>query len=194
MDYLPTSWRDIHLMSLDLAQKVLNTGFTPDMVVGVLRGGYIIARIFADVLGISDIGIVEVKFYKGIGERAERPVITQPLTLDVRGKNIMIIDDVVESGRTLQVVSEQIRLRGAREVRSGALFVKPKAIALPDYYIRETTAWILFPWEYGEFILELSKGKIPDKDSAAKILGSVGIEMDEELIEKLTNVLRKRLK
>lgn len=55
--------------------------------------------------------MVEVKFYKGIEERAERPIITQPLTADVKGKNILVVDDVVDSGRTLEIVTEQVRLR-----------------------------------------------------------------------------------
>lgn len=171
----------------------------PDVIVGVLRGGYIVARVVADALGISDIGVVEVKFYKGIGEQAERPVITQPLTTEIRGRKVLIVDDVVDSGRTLEVVSEQVRLRGASEVRTAALYYKPRSIIKPDYLVVETDKWILFPWELGEFVRELmpAKGLEMTKENIKEFLSSFGVEASDEVITKLAesiklcNMLRK---
>jgi len=133
--------------------------YRPDVIIGVLRGGYIIARILADVMGINNLGVVEVKFYRGIGERAEKPIITQPLTINVQDKKVLIVDDVVDSGRTLQIVTEQVRLRGAKELKSAAIYYKPRSIIKPDYFITETSKWILFPWELCEFINEACKNK-----------------------------------
>ncbi len=176
--------------SLQLSSKILQSGYYPDVVIGVLRGGYIIARLVTDVIQVEDLGVVEVKFYKGIGERAERPIITQPLTTDVRGKKVLIIDDVVDSGRTLQVVSEQVRLRGAKDVKSAALYYKPKSIIKPDYFIVETEAWVFFPWEIGEFIREM--GLEPSSKKVSAFLQEKGISFSSEIIEWVTNTLKIR--
>jgi hypoxanthine phosphoribosyltransferase len=105
--FLILTWKKIHEASLKLASEIARERLEIDLIVGILRGGYIIARILGDMLGTENIGVVEVKFYKGIEERAERPIITQPLTADVKGKNVLVVDDVVDSGRTLEIVTEQ---------------------------------------------------------------------------------------
>ena len=199
MELLVATWEDIHVGSLKLASMSLNDGYMPDVIVGVLRGGYIVARIVADALGISDIGVVEVKFYKGIEEQAERPVITQPLTTEIRGRKVLIVDDVVDSGRTLEVVSEQVRLRGASEVRTAALYYKPRSIIKPDYLVVETDKWILFPWELGEFVRELmpARGLEITEENIKEFLSNLGVETSDEVIAKLAesiklcNMLRK---
>jgi len=190
MEFLAPTWERIHVESLQLSSKILQSGYYPDVVIGVLRGGYIIARLVTDVIQVEDLGVVEVKFYKGIGERAERPIITQPLTTDVRGKKVLIIDDVVDSGRTLQVVSEQVRLRGAKDVKSAVLYYKPKSIIKPDYFIVETEAWVFFPWEIGEFIREM--GLEPSSKKVSAFLQEKGISFSSEIIEWVTNTLKIR--
>ena len=189
MGFLPVTWDDVHLMSLRIAKRVVEEGYKPDAIVGVLRGGFIVARIVADALGIEDLGAVEVKFYKGIAEHAERPIITQPLTLDVRDKKVLIVDDVVDSGRTLEVVTEQVRLRGASTVKSAALFTKPKSIIHPDFYITMTTDWIIFPWELGEFLKETNN--LGDVSEVGRKLREIGLNFRDELLSELIDILKR---
>ncbi len=187
VEVLYAGWDEIHEMSYRLGLMALEDGYYPDVIVGVLRGGYIVARILSDVLGLSDIGVVEVKFYKGVGEQAKRPVITQPLTAEIRGRKVLIVDDVVDSGRTLEVVSEQVRLRGATEVRTASLYYKPRSIIKPDYYVVETSKWVLFPWELGEFVKELlpKEGLEVNEGNIKEFLRSLGIEVKEEVLKVL---------
>jgi len=182
MEFLAPSWEEIHVNSIKLALKVMRD-YKPETLIGVLRGGYIIARIMTDVLSIKELGVVEVKFYRGVEETAEKPVITQPLVTEVRGKKVLIIDDVVDSGRTLQIVTEQVRLRGAKELKSAALYYKPRSIIRPDYFIASTSKWILFPWELKEFLTELKVDR--RKESIKKALSKAGVSVSEELIDWL---------
>lgn len=185
------TWNDVHRLSLMLTKKVIESGYLPDVLVGILRGGYIIARIVADILNVEELGVVEVKFYKSIGERAERPVITQPLILDVRDKNVLIVDDVVDSGRTLEIVSQQVRLRGAKNVKSAALFVKPRSIINPDYYVIKTTKWVLFPWEICELFREYN---VSDLKGAFELIKRMNYIIDEDIIKfiiRLLNIIKR---
>jgi len=191
LGFLPVTWDDIHVMSLKIARRIIEDNYKPDAIVGVLRGGFIVARIVADVLDVEDLGAVEVKFYKGIAEHAERPIITQPLTLDVRDKKVLIVDDVVDSGRTLEVVTEQVRLRGASIVKSAALFTKPKSIIHPDFYITMTTNWVIFPWELGEFLKEV--GNLSNVNDVKTKLKEIGLNLSDELLSELIEVLKKCL-
>ncbi|MEO3993653.1 MAG: phosphoribosyltransferase [Desulfurococcaceae archaeon TW002] len=184
--FLILTWKKINEVILRLALNITREGLETDLIVGILRGGYIVARILSDMLGTDNIGVVEVKFYKGIGERAERPIITQPLTVDVKGKNILIVDDVVDSGRTLEIVTEQVRLRGAKSVRTAVLFYKPKSIIKPDFYVQEVREWVVFPWELCEFIRELkTREQIKDPELLITRLRSIGFPEEERSLQEL---------
>ncbi len=189
MDFLAPSWDDIHLYSAKLAVRILRD-YIPDAIIGVLRGGYIVARVVADVMDVKDLSVVEVKFYRGLEEKAEKPIITQPLVADVRGKSVLIVDDVVDSGRTLQIVAEQARLRGAKDLKSAALFYKPRSIVRPDYYIMKTTKWILFPWETAELIESLG-GEDSDPE---KLLKASGIKVRDDVIKLILEAMKLRRK
>jgi hypoxanthine phosphoribosyltransferase len=189
--FLILTWKKIHEASLKLASEIARERLEIDLIVGILRGGYIIARILGDMLGTENIGVVEVKFYKGIEERAERPIITQPLTADVKGKNVLVVDDVVDSGRTLEIVTEQVRLRGARSVRTAVLFYKPKSIIRPDFFAQETSEWVVFPWESCEFIRELRvRDQISDPESLIAKLRSIGFPEEETSLQELVRTCR----
>lgn len=189
--FLILTWRKINEAILRLAQNIISEGLETDLIVGILRGGYIVARILSDMIGTDNIGVVEVKFYKGIEERAERPIITQPLTVDVKGKNVLIVDDVVDSGRTLEIVTEQVRLRGAKSVRTAVLFYKPKSIIKPDFYAQEVREWVVFPWELCEFIRELKiREQIENPELLITRLRSIGFPEEERSLQELMIICR----
>ncbi|MGD2247477.1 MAG: phosphoribosyltransferase family protein [Candidatus Methanofastidiosia archaeon] len=118
-----------------------------DMIVGIARGGLIPAVRMSHILDNILMRVMDVKFYKDIEEHAEFPDITVPLTEPVKDKNILIVDDVADTGKTLKVVKEDIVQKGAKDVRIAVIAKKPQSIVEPDYYIFQTDRWIVFPWE-----------------------------------------------
>ncbi len=187
--FLVLTWNRFLDMSIELAERIVESGRLPDTIVAVLRGGYFIAKILADYLGIESIATIEVKFYKGIGERAERPIVVKPITIDLRGMDVLIVDDVADSGRTLQVVTDIARLHGARTVYTAALFYKPWSIIIPDYYVEETDKWIVFPWEVGETLRELSS-EYGSLEGAAQAIG-IEREFGRERMKRLVRVIER---
>ncbi len=153
--FLPVSWRDVEEGCLRIAEQIRRDGENIDLIVGVLRGGWVPARLLSDYLGVDRIGVVEVKFYRGVGDRAERPVITQPLVVEARGKTVLVVDDVADTGKTLNTVTDFLSLYGPRKILTATIYVKPWSIIRPDYYAYETDAWIIFPWDRAETIEEL---------------------------------------
>ncbi|MEL9929925.1 MAG: phosphoribosyltransferase, partial [Sulfolobales archaeon] len=161
-DFLVLDWEDVFSGIRALAKKIYESGYIPDAVVGIFRNGWIIGRLLGDLLGVEEIGGVGVKFYKSIGETRERPLVISGPTISVRDQRILLADDVSDSGRTLQVAVDLVRLYGAREVRTATLYIKKRTMLIPDYYHGETDKWIIFPWEYGETIRELAMKKFRD--------------------------------
>ncbi len=185
--FLPVTWDDITLSTLRLARKVVEAHAVPDMLVGILRGGWVVARLLSDYLGVNSVEAVGIRFYKGVGERHERPVITRPLTADVGEKKVLIVDDVADSGKTLQITIELLQLYGPKEVKTASIYVKPTTVIVPDFYVIETDAWIIFPWEYAEVLRNLikSKGLSLNADSLNYVMREVGLKRNVFIDELL---------
>ncbi len=134
-------------MLMELSKQVRKSGFSPEVIVGVSRGGWPPARIMSDLLENQNLANMKVVFYKDIGVRNKTPIITQPVTSDVKRKRVLVVDDVSDSGHSLRLVANHLRRKGAREIKICTLYFKPHSIFKPDYYAKTTTKWVIFPWE-----------------------------------------------
>jgi hypoxanthine phosphoribosyltransferase len=160
--YEAPSWDEIYEMCLDLASMIKASGFKPDLIVGIARGGWVPARLLSDFLDNPNITSIKVEFYLDIGKTKDEPTITQDIQVSVSGKKILLVDDVADTGKSLMLVKNHLKNMGALETRIACLYFKPWSIVKPDYYVRETEAWIIFPHEI--------------RESAAKIWSKVNAE------------------
>ena len=141
------SWEAFGTATRELAGTIANSGFVPDIVIAVARGGLLPAGALSYALGTKAAGTLNVEFYTDIGKTLPDPVVLAPL-LDaesIHGKRLLVVDDVADSGRTLALVMEMMSEMGA-DARSAVLYTKPRTIIQPDYSWRETDLWITFPW------------------------------------------------
>ncbi len=155
MKFLRLSWDDGATLCEELVEKTKD--YKPDVLIGVSRGGLVPLRIFADVLDMKKIGILGIQFYKAIGKRNKFPEITHDMPLNIEGKKVLIIDDIADTGKSLITAKEYIEKKGAKEIRTATLHFKPTSLITPDYYIRITTDWIIYPWELHEAEREIKK-------------------------------------
>ena len=141
------TWQGYGDASRELAQMVVDSGFTPDVVVAIARGGLPVGGAISYALGIKALGTMNVEFYTDIDERLPAPIILPPLldTAYMKGLKVLIADDVADTGETLALVTE-LMSQHAGEVRTVTLFAKPRSIIDPDYVWRRTDKWITFPW------------------------------------------------
>ena len=146
---VPT-WNQIYAMLLAQAKKIQTSKFQPDIIVGVARGGLIPSRILADLLEIHDIAVIIIEYYIDIGKTLQEPVLKQCLTAPLTGKRVLLVDDVSDCGKSLQLAKEHLQTQEAAEIKVATLYSKPGTITKPDYFEKETSCWIIFPWEYWE--------------------------------------------
>jgi hypothetical protein len=146
------SWEQIYEMLLNLADKIRKDNFTPDIIVGVSRGGWAPGRIMSDLLENPQIANVKTEFYKGIAETKGEPIITQPISMTVKGKKNLVMDDVADTGRSLRKVRSHLLEQGAVDVKIATIYYKPWSVTFPNYYEKETKRWIIFPWERKETV------------------------------------------
>ena len=174
--YLYLTWMDVQRLSEDLADQIAESGFTPDIIVAVSRGGFDPARILSDELNIRSLASLQVIYYAGVNERSDEPQVKYPLNADISGLNVLVVDDVADSGNSLRVVKKYVEDLGPREVRIATLHYKPWSNFKPDYFAESAEKWIIYPWEPRESI----------EDIREKLL-SEGVS-EEELAVKLTEI------
>jgi hypothetical protein len=141
----------------DIAMKIKDSNLKIDTIVGIARGGMVPARFISDFLLIPDIKIVYAGFYIGPKKHMEKPIIYTPIEESLEDKNVLIVDDVADTGETIIAVIDHLKEKGARNVYVAVIYVKPWNKAPVDFYARETDAWIVFPWEFTETAYQLLK-------------------------------------
>jgi len=181
---IPT-WEGIYELLLNLASQIRRVGFKPDVIVGIARGGWAPARIMSDLLENPEIANVKAEFYLGVAETKGEPVITQPVSVPVKNKNVLVVDDVADTGKSLALVREHLKEKGAAEVKIATIYYKPWSIVTPDWFEHKTSHWIVFPWERKETvrrILEKCKKQGVPTEQAKETLVRYGL--DRKLVER----------
>ncbi|MFF2274995.1 phosphoribosyltransferase [Agromyces sp. NPDC058126] len=140
-------WDQFGEAARSLAGEVLSSGFRPDVVIAIARGGLLLAGAISYALGTKQCGSINVEFYTDIEKVLPEPIVHPPM-LDapaLAGKRVLLVDDVSDSGRTLAKVLDLLTEVGA-EVRTATLYTKSRTILVPDFSYRATDDWIVFPW------------------------------------------------
>ena len=147
--------------SLALGVQIVRSGFRPSFLVGVWRGGAPIGISVQEVLEFNGIECdhiaIRTSSYQGIDQQAKtvRVHAIDYLVSQLRFEDqLLVIDDVFDSGRSLEAVIAELQRRCRRnmpeQVRIATVYYKPTrniSSLRPDYYIRETDQWLVFPHE-----------------------------------------------
>lgn len=161
IDFRVIDWEKAIKLSIDLAKRVENQ-FSPDALICILRGGSVVGRIIADYLKLKEFFAVKVSLYQGIEEKKEKVEITQGLDCDLHEKDAIVVDDIVDTGKTLSTVMDYLQKSKVKKIKSGVLHWKPWANFDPEFKVKTVKEWVVYPWEYNEFI-SLAKQKLKSK-------------------------------
>ncbi|HWL58099.1 MAG TPA: xanthine phosphoribosyltransferase [Paracoccus sp. (in: a-proteobacteria)] len=140
------SWDQMHRDARALAWRL--DGREWRAILAITRGGLVPAMIVARELDVRTIDTISVKSYKGVGAEAgqgEIQVLKAPdHDLMGDGDGILVIDDLVDSGRTLEHVRKLYP-----KAHFATVYAKPKGRPMVQTYVTEVSqdTWIFFPWD-----------------------------------------------
>jgi len=160
------------------AEQICRSRFKPDVIVGVSRGGWLPARVLSDLLENSNLASVKAECYVGIGVPLSQPILTQAVSVRLASKKVLVVDEVADTGRSLILVVNHIIAEGASEVKVATLYCKPQSKVKPDFHEKETSRWIVFPWELKETvrkIFEANKANDLDVQREVSKLAAAGV-------------------
>ncbi len=185
--FLLLDWDDIVSGVEELANKVLNSGFRPDVIVGILRGGLFVANLLSDVMDVEDVVPLGIRSYVGVKARGSPIVYHRPSLEELNGKRVLLVDDVSDEGKTLMTAHSLIRESSyPSELRTSVLHIKPWTKFVPDYYVLSTSYWILYPWsryESARLLWRQMSAHVPSEDLLPQLSALLGL--DEEKIRRV---------
>jgi hypoxanthine phosphoribosyltransferase len=141
------TWDDFGRAGRALAQAIADDGYAPDLILAVARGGLFAAGSISYALDVKNMHVVNVEFYTGVDARLETPVMLgpEPRVADMADADILIVDDVADTGETIKLVREFCAAH-ARSVRTAVIYEKPGSVVACEYVWSRTDKWINFPW------------------------------------------------
>lgn len=146
------TWEAVYSLCHQLARQLRKENFRIDVIVAIARGGYVPGRLLSDMLGIHDLTCFKMEHYQGAYKQHEA-YIKYPLNADINGRNVLLLDDVCDSGDTFSVGVEHIRHCGkVNEMRTAALHLKTVSKYIPDFYAETVSEWrwLIYPWAVNE--------------------------------------------
>jgi hypoxanthine phosphoribosyltransferase len=141
------TWAQYGDAARQLSRRVRDSDFSPDIVLGIARGGLVLASSLAYGLGCKNLFSINVEFYTGEGTTLSAPVMLPPFldSSELDDARVLVVDDVADTGKTLQLVMEFCGGHVAA-ARSAVLYAKPTSVLRADFAWRDTDRWIDFPW------------------------------------------------
>jgi hypoxanthine phosphoribosyltransferase len=140
-------WDEFGDAARELARLVIGSGFEPTVLLAIARGGLPVGGAVSYALGLKNCCAINVEYYTGVDERLDVPVILPPALnlVDLSDAQLLVVDDVADTGHTLRLVAETIRPHVA-DLRTAVLYEKSRSVVRCDYVWRRTDRWIDFPW------------------------------------------------
>lgn len=141
------SWQDFDQYITDIEYQLLSSNWIPDYIVGVKRGGLIPAIALSHRLNKP-----LIMMSCQLRDSADNTIKLYEVEQLPKNKNVLIVDDICDSGETFQKIMYQLNIEGFQSIRTCSLFFNSAQHFLIDYKSQtlsrlRDTRWIVFPWE-----------------------------------------------
>ena len=165
------SWEEVVEWTRLLAKKIKESGYKPDIVIAVARGGYVPARLLCDFLGVDNLVSIQSQHWTEAAKMAEKAIIKFQYKIDLTGYKAILVDDIVDTGESVRLAKEFIEKEWhPTELRTATMqWISSVAKIKPDYYAIEVKEWIWFqyPWtrleDITQFIRRIIKEELAGK-------------------------------
>ena len=182
---LVVDWDYAYNLCRDVSERIKAAGFMPEVIIGVARGGWYLARVLCDFFMVKDLfslkmehwgvtatvtGAAELKF--GLDSEAQKKL---------KGKRVLIADDVTDTGDSIKFALEYVSAFEPLDVKTATMHHKTSSSFMPDFYGELMTEWrwIIYPWSVYEDMMELVE-KMMEKRSGKADLEEIRSAMKDE--------------
>ena len=148
---------EIYSLCQRLAIQIIESGYKVDTIIAIARGGFVPARLLCDLLDINDMTSIKVTHYLGT-DKGEKARLKYPLNGNIEGKNVLLVDDVNDTGKSIKVALDHLREFNPTDIKTAVMHEKNDSILETDYHVEYlgTWKWLIYQWavveDVGSFI------------------------------------------
>lgn len=181
---------DVYELSFRLALKISSTGFSPDLVIAVARGGFIPSRFLSDFLQIESLESIQIRHYGPGANRLKDTTIEAPFTDKISGRKVLIVDDINDTGDSLKAAVDHIQTLNPSEIKTAVLHERINSSFRTDSFseLERTNKWLIYPWAIIEDLKYFLKRLDPPAKNKAEIherlVRELGLEIPHEQFKK----------
>ncbi len=194
------SWKDIERWSKDIVYKVMISGYEPEIVIGLARGGLVPARLIADYLNIKDLYAVKTEHWGLTATPDGKARLAQGLQVSIEDKKVLVVDDITDTGQSLKLAVDHIREHKPSEIKSATLLHITHSKYVPDYFSEEVPedkwTWFIFPWNVYEDMRNLIPKTLYKKRNKREIKNALKeqfeIDVPMKIISEVLEDLERR--
>lgn len=172
-----TTWADADRWADTIAERVRRSGHRPETIVALTRGGWVPARLLADRIGLKRLVSLRAQHWGVTATPSGRAELTEGLSGPVKGQDVLIVDDITDTGQSLKLAVDHVQAAGARRVETATCLHINHSEFVPTYFAeeipRDAWVWVVFPWNYWEDLATLGRRALDethDLASAAALL------------------------
>ena len=162
-----TNWDYIYQLCRNISKDVRSSGYKPDVIVALARGGWFAGRVLCDFLNLNDLISLKIEHYTGTANAGSGPRIRYAVDESmIKGKNVLIVDDISDTGKSMIFAMDCISKYGPKEVRTATLQHLLCSQNKADYVgeVLDEWAWVVFPWNFLEDMCDVTY-QVMTKDS-----------------------------
>jgi hypoxanthine phosphoribosyltransferase len=161
------SWSEVERLCQHLAGLIRESGYRPDLIIAIGRGGYVPARLMCDWLHIRGLTSIKIEHYLSGANRQEEAVIRYPLKADIRGLRVLVVDDVNDTGDTLKAATQHLQAFQPGEIRTAVMHHKVVTNFDADYSAGKIVKWrwLIYPWAVNEDVSAFLERLTPAPES-----------------------------
>jgi len=191
------SWELFEKLAMNVAKSIRQDGFQPDFMVGLARGGWVLSRVLCDFLGVKDLVSLKVEHWGVTATPDGKAQIRYPFDIDLTGKNVLVVDDITDTGESMLVAVEYVKSKNPASIKTAALRHIDGSKFTPDYYGDVISwRWVVFPWNFVEDMCNLVPKASEDTNSLDEIKKRMkerfNVDLSTEQIESINEELKRR--
>ena len=189
------SWSEVQRLCLRLANLIRESDYNPDIVVAIGRGGFVPARLLCDYLDLMALTSIKIEHYLSGSTKQEQAVIRYPLSTPIKNLRVLLVDDVNDSGDTLDVAIQHLESFQPHEVRTAVMHHKTSTHFTVDYQAKKITKWrwLIYPWarveDISDFLQRLTPVPKNLQEAQQQLSLQYGINISRQELKQLWEYL-----
>lgn len=191
------TYDEVSKWTLDVARQIQDCRCKPSVIVGLTRGGWVPARLLCDHLQVKKLYAVKTEHWGITANQNGKALLTQELNANIEGENVLIVDDITDTGESLKLAIEHVENLGPKEIQTATLLHITHSKLEPSFYSvrvpENEWTWFVFPWNLHEDLRTLLPKTLMSGKTEQEIRQAFKDQFHIEVSEELVRVTLKDL-